>query len=274
MRRYFFTGGTGFLGRAIVRQLLQRDDTEQIACLTRKLRPGMITHPKLHYVIGDVMNFEYPRIQYTDLIHAAAEANDLLHPDQPLYYMTVVEGARQVFSWASLNNFERILFVSSGGVNKTDSPYCRAKRMSEWLAERYKLDAKICRVYSVVGEEMPLNGQYALGRFIWQAINEKEVRYFSGQSVRSYIHVDECAEKILDVLDAKKTYDPVDIGSCVPISIQELAELTARIFHVECHKIEATDDKRPPNSYVPNNGYIPYIGLDQSIRRVRDYLRG
>lgn len=273
MRRYFGTGLTGFLGRAIVRQLLQREDTEQIVCLTRKLRSGMLEHPKLLYLIGDVIDYEYPRMEFTDLIHAAAEANDLLHPDQPQYYMTVVEGARRVFEWASTNRFERVLFVSSGGVNKTDSPYCRAKRMSEWLAERYKLQAKIVRVYSVVGEEMPLNGQYALGRFIWQALNDKHVHYFNGDSIRSYIHVDECASQIIDILDNFTGLAPIDIGSCEPISVADLAHKVAYLFGVPCSKIDATDDKRPPNVYVPNNGYIPRISLDASIGRVRDYLR-
>lgn len=273
MRKYFISGGTGFLGRAIVRNLLKREDTEQIVCLTRKLRPGMIEHQKLSYLIGDVIDYEYPRLQFTDLIHAAAEANDLLHPDQPQYYMTVVEGARRVFEWAQVNKFERVLFVSSGGVVKTDSAYCRAKRMSEWLAERYKLDANIVRVYSLVGEEMPLNGQYALGRFIWQAINEGCVKYFSGESIRSYLHVDECAELILHTLNNHRTYSPIDIGSCIPISVQALAHTVAHIFDVDCQTIDATDDKRPPNVYVPSNMYIPKITLDESLRRVRDYLR-
>lgn len=273
MRRYFGTGLTGFLGRAIVRQLVEKEDTEIIICLTRKLRPGMIEHPKVQYMVGDVMDFEYPRLEMTDLIHAAAEANDLLHPDQPQYYMTVVEGARRVFEWASANKFQRILFVSSGGVVKTDSPYCRAKRMSEWLAERYMLPAKICRVYSVVGEEMPLNGQYALGRFIWQALNEQEVRYFGGDSIRSYIHVDECAEQILDILDNFNGFKPIDVGSSVPISIAQLADMVGMLFGVHVRKIPATDDLRPSNIYVPNNGYIPKIPLDIAIRRVRDYLR-
>lgn len=271
MRRYFCTGATGFLGRAIVRKLLERDDTEQIVCLTRMLRTGMITHPKVSYLIGDVIDFEYPTqgFAFTDLIHAAAEANDLVVPDKPQYYMTVVEGARRVFEWAQGQPFERILFVSSGGVIKGDSPYCRAKRMSEWLAERYTLQAKIARVYSVVGEEMPLNGQYALGRFIWQAVNEGTVRYYGGDSVRSYLHIDDCADWLLHILDSGQPCFPMDVGSVVPVSIRHLANMVGLIAKVPVVNIQATDDFRPPNVYVPNPsfGHRETIPLQESIRR-------
>jgi nucleoside-diphosphate-sugar epimerase len=146
--------------------------------------------------------------------------------------------------------------------------------MSEWLAERYKLQAKIVRVYSVVGEEMPLNGQYALGRFIWQAIFDKEVRYYGGASVRSYIHVDEAAEQILAVLNDFNGLAPIDIGSSVPVSISELAHMVSRLYNVPCKSIPATDDQRPANIYIPSNGCIPKITLEESLRRVREYIRG
>jgi len=273
MRTYFATGLSGFIGRAILRQLIAKDDTERVICLTRRIRPELIQHPKVTYIEGDVIDFDYPSIECTDLIHAAAEANDLLQPDQPKYYMTVVEGARRIFEWASKSHFQRVLFVSSGGVFKGDSPYCRAKRMSEWIARKFEIKERIVRLYSVVGEEMPLNGQYALGRFIWQAHNEGEVKFFSGASVRSYIHVDECAELILGIMDSPAYMNPVPIGSSVPISIENLAHLTAQIFNVPCRQIEATTDLRQPNVYLPPCDYKPKIDLHTSIRRVRDYLR-
>ena len=274
MRSYFISGGTGFIGRAMVRQLIAKEDTERVICLTRKIRPGLIHHPKISYVQGDVIDFEYPNIECTDLIHAAAEANDLLQPDQPLYYMTVVEGARRIFEWASKQHFHRVLFVSSGGVFKGNSPYCKAKRMSEWIARKFEVKERIVRLYSVVGEEMPLNGQYALGRFIWQAHNEGAVNYFAGSSVRSYIHVDECAELILGVLDSPAYMNAVPIGSSVPISVENLAHLVAQIFNVPCKQVDATTDLRQPNVYLPPCDYKPKIDLHTSIRRVRDHLRG
>lgn len=274
MRTYFCTGLTGFIGKAILRQLIAKDDTERVLCLTRKIRPGLIEHPKVTYIEGDVMDFDYPSIEATDLIHAAAEANDLLQPDQPKYYMTVVEGARRIFEWASKSHFNRVLFVSSGGVFKGDSPYCKAKRMSEWIARKYEINERIVRLYSVVGNEMPLNGQYALGRFIWQAHSEGAVRYFAGSSVRSYIHVDECAALILATLDTPAYMNPVPIGSSIPITIENLAQMVAQIFNVPCSQIEATTDLRQPNIYLPPSDYVPKIDLHTSIRGVRDYLRG
>lgn len=270
MRRYFITGGTGFVGRAVVRKLLEREDTEQIVCLTRMLRTGMMVHKKIQYLIGDVIDFNYPHGDYTDLIHAAAEANDLLVPDKPQYYMTVVEGARRVFEWAATQQFQRILFVSSGGVVKGDSPYCRAKRMSEWLAERYDINAKIARVYSLVGDEMPLNGQYALGRFIWQAVHDVEIRYYGGDSVRSYLHIDDCADWLLAILDGGQPKFPLDVGSVNPITVRSLANLVGIIAKVPVRQDDSLDDHRMSNTYVPAPvfGHRETIDLKDSIRSV------
>jgi nucleoside-diphosphate-sugar epimerase len=89
MRRYFLTGGTGFIGRELVRQLLERDDTEKIRCLTRGGRKDLIEDPRVSYLEGDITTVQLPDsifsrkdTFYTDLIHGANEVNDLLQPDQ------------------------------------------------------------------------------------------------------------------------------------------------------------------------------------------------
>lgn len=263
------------MGRAIVRDLLKRKDTEKITCLTRG-RNDLIQHPKLDYWKGDIATVEFPaeKYRFTDLIHGAAEANDLLCPDEHRYYHAVVAGADRIFQWANTRDFSRILFISSGAVIKGDSTYCQAKRISEWLCERLAIPTKIARLYSVIGEELPLNGQYALGRFVGSAL-KGEVKYYRSQSVRSYLHVEDVARHMLDILD-KGDCRHYDVGSTKSISITELAHLVANVFEVP---IRVVQEKQHQTAEVYLPGLDHWKGeetltLVESLRRIREhYIR-
>jgi len=247
-------------------------------CLTRG-RDDLIENKRITYWKGDITDVELPpdSMVFTDLIHAAAEANDLLVPDQSGYYYTVVEGARRIFEWASDRNIYRTLFVSSGCVRKGDTTYCRAKRLSEWLCERYPIQAKVARVFSVIGEELPLNGQYALGRFIGDAL-KGDVKYYESPSVRPYLHVDDTANWLLAILDYGIPGNPYDVGGTRAVSVIELAHIVARVFGVKLKRI-------PVESHPTAEIYLPEvaetkaklrvketISLEQSLERIRDYL--
>jgi nucleoside-diphosphate-sugar epimerase len=272
VRSYFITGGTGFIGRALVRSILNREDTTSVVCLTRG-REDLIQHPKLTFWKGDITDVEFPEEDFTDLIHAAAEANDLLAPDQHRYYYTVVEGCRRILEWASERNIYRTLFVSSGCVGKGDSPYCRGKRISEWLTERHT-NIKIARVYSVIGEELPLGGQYALGRFVSDAIFRGEVRYYESPSVRSYLHVDDVSQWLLTILDRGHPGTIYDVGASRPITVSDLAHMVAAYFEVPLKLIPA-EHHPTAEIYLPDVTKAKDLGcretvtLEKSIDRIQ-----
>ena len=265
MRRYFITGGTGFIGREIVRQLIGREDTELITCLTRGFRNGReyLQHPKVRFFRGDITEiFVDGAFEFTDLIHGANEVNDLLQPDQMRYYYTIVEGTERVMKWAATTGIKRSLLLSSGGVVR-DTIYGRAKRQSERITNFYSNhSAKIARIYATVGPESPLNGQYAAGLFIGMALKEKRVRYWGGTSVRTYIDVTDCARWLLAILDSDLPYEPVDVAGSEPILISDLAELVGRVFNVPVVKIEGPDRS---DSYIPDLDAATNLGLAQTL---------
>ena len=274
MRKYFITGGTGFVGNALVNELLKDENTDSITLLTRKHR--VHTNPKIQYLYGDITEVQFPNEFFTDIIHAAAEANDLLAPDKPAYYYAVVEGANRLFQWCYKAQFERMLFVSSGAVLKGDSVYCRAKRMSEHLLPKF---AKIARVYSLAGPGMPIDGQYALGRFIGDALYRKQVRFYESGSIRSYLHVEDCARWLLTILDGGHPYFPYDVGSERGIKIRELAEMVAGMAGVPCVEVERNDYHQTAQVYLPKLtntlklGCTETITLEQSIEDVFKVLQ-
>lgn len=278
MRRFFITGGTGLCGREIVRQLIQRDDVEEIWLLTRdaQRRYEMLSwSPKIKLYEGDITETLFPNSEFTDLIHGANEVNDLRQPDQHRYYYTIVEGTARILDWATLHVDGNILLLSSGAATR-DTVYGRAKRQCERMAREDPI-AKVARIYSVLGNEMPLNGQYAAGVFVHQAINDRVVRYYGGTSERSYLHVEDCAKWLLEILDRGEHGTPYDVAGEKAITIYGLAYVVADVFGVHCEKVEGPNRQ---DSYIPDLGPVHSLGLTQtigirqSLERIRDHLHG
>lgn len=264
MRRYFLTGCTGFVGRAIVRELCKRADTEAIWLLTRKpqARYEMLSWDKRIVLCeGEITTCDFPSGEFTDLIHGANEANDLLQPDQAAYYYTIVEGTSRVLQWAAHNGIERQLVLSSGAALR-DTVYGRAKRQCERIAQEYHLHTKIARIYALVGEEMPLNGQYAIGKFVHMALHDGKVRYYGGQSERTYLHVNDCAWWLLDILERGKHFVPYDVAGNERVTMAELAWRVGIAFGVPVEKIDGPDRV---DTYLPDLTAATTLGLKQTI---------
>lgn len=273
MRRYFITGGTGFIGREIVRNLVWRDDTEMVVCLTRALRSDRINHPKVLYWVGDIQNCPFPKRPFTDLIHGANEVNDLLQPDQMRYYYTIVEGTNRALKWAATTGIERTLVLSSGAVAR-ETLYGYAKRQCEIVAHHYGGNTKIARIFSVIGPEMPLNGQYAAGRFVGQALKDKRIQFYGGSSIRSYLDSTECAEWLLHILGHAPALQPVDVAGNDPITVAALAQLTGLAFGVPVSRTEGpdrSDEYLPDLTAATKLTLHQTLSITQSLERIRDY---
>lgn len=278
MRKYFVTGLTGFLGRAIVRALCTLPDTDVIYCLTRNIeaRKEILGWGPVVLWEGDITTTSFPRdIPFTDLIHGANEANDLLQPDLPLYYYTIVEGTRRILDWASTQpTIQRRLLLSSGAAGR-DTVYGRAKQLSEWLGGQFHLTWKIARIYNLIGEEMPLLGQYAIGQFVGQALRDRHIRYYGGSSQRSYLHVDEAAKWLLTILDIGAPLLPYEVAGDEPVTMAELARRVGQVFNVPVKHVEGPDrcDLYLPDLRLAHSlGLRQTITLDESLRRLRAHL--
>lgn len=281
-RRYFCTGATGFIGREIVRQLIAMEDTEEIVLLTRdaQKRYEMLSwSKKIRLYEGDITETTFPESEFTDLIHGANEANDLLQPDKPRYYYTIVEGTDRIMDWAASHistNGGRVLLLSSGAAAR-DTLYGRAKRQCERIMWDSMLTYSVARLYAVVGEEMPLGGQYAAGIFVKQAMKEGKVRYYGGTSERAYLHVEDAAHWLLEILDRGSHRRTYDVAGDASVPIYLLAYLVAEVFGVPCEKVDGPDrkDVYVPDSlqYAKDMGLKQTIPLKKAIERIRNHLK-
>lgn len=261
-RKFFITGGTGLIGRALVRLLIQQRevmDIEQLTLLTRNTKRFTDTASdiaKAEGVVllqGDMADTDWPKAGFTDLIHGATDVNDLLVSNRLEYAWSIAQGTRRTLDYAEQAGCERYLYLSSGAVYgpgpypeagipeqwntapALESPataYGQAKRYSEHLctlmAERSAMAVRIARIFSVISAESPLDGQYALGNFISQAISSNAIRIKGdGTASRSYLHVDDVARWLLALHERGQQRATYNVGAAREVTIRELAQTIA-----------------------------------------------
>lgn len=275
MRRYFLTGATGFIGKALVAEICRRPDTEEVVLLTRDAQRNweFYKHKGVSLYEGDIATVRFPRSElFTDIIHGASEPLD--HDDvlQKANYHTVVEGTRRFLDWACRSN-QRILIMSSGCARwEPTKPYCQGKRMAEFLLRCNTPTGKIARMYSMIGDDTPT--QYAAGLFVRQALMDKKITVVGGVNIfRSYLHIEDCAKWLLAILDRGRALHPYDVGGNEPLSIAEVADKVGGVFGVPVEMMPAAQDR---DVYLPDLTSADELGLEQTIslkqalERIRD----
>lgn len=162
--RTLITGGTGFLGRALIATLLERYSGE--ICVysrgehTQALVAKQFNTDRLHFFIGDVRDLsrlERAMHGVTDVIHAAAlKRIEVGHYNPDEMIKTNVYGTMNVIEAARRAGVERAVLVSSDKAFEPVSPYGCSKAMAEQLffgAQRMNLGPKfkVCRYGNVAG---------------------------------------------------------------------------------------------------------------------------
>jgi UDP-glucuronate decarboxylase len=318
----FVTGGTGFFGKALLRYwaggtepllagasftLLSRDP-DRFAKQHAALLDGLDV--SLHR--GDILHPETlpKRGPFTHVLHAAADSTSGpgLRPIER--FDQIVNGTRNVLDMARDIGVERLLLTSSGGVYGSPPPhlsgipedwhgmpdptepqnaYSVAKRMAEHLCalyhDAYGLQTVIARCFAFVGEDLPLDAHFAIGNFIRDALQGKEiVVQGDGSPIRSYLDQRDLAQWLTTMLLRGEPQRAYNVGSDTPISIADLANTVARLASPECRvrilgqTIAGASAKR--NYYVPDIfrartelGLDITISLESAIKHTLKHYR-
>jgi nucleoside-diphosphate-sugar epimerase len=262
-RRIFVTGGTGFVGRCLLDYFLEsagaRSPAFEVTVLSRRsseeffLRhPRYAGHAWLRFHEGslDRLPVSQPG-RFTDVLHAAADAHSSA---EPLAWLDqLVQGTRNVLDFALACRAERFLLVSSGasygpapeGIDRlredaslapcttdTGSVYGQGKRLAEHLCalygQQHGLACVIARCFALISEHMPLDGPYAAGNFVRDALVGQQLEVLGdGSAVRTYLHGRDAAHWLVSLLRHGKPSEIYNVGSDVPVSILELARAIA-----------------------------------------------
>jgi len=147
-KRVLITGGSGFLGRALAKDLLQKNC--DITIFSRSERPQVEMkkdYPNCRYVLGDIKDEKavYRAMNGQDVvIHAAAMKHVPIAEDQPIECMkTNIMGSINVLEAAKkIDTVQHLVSISTDKAPQPTSVYGFSKlmleKMTQEIAEEYK----------------------------------------------------------------------------------------------------------------------------------------
>jgi nucleoside-diphosphate-sugar epimerase len=316
-QRIFITGGTGFFGCWLLESLVWAIDklnlNTKAIILTRDISafqikvPHLANHSAIELCLGDVRNFEFPKGEFSHIIHGATAVSASLNSSNPLLMIdTIVEGTKHTLEFAKQSGVKKFLLTSSGAVYGQQPPeithlsedylgapdplnpanaYGEAKRLSELLcaivSHESQLETKIARCFAFVGPHLPLDTHFAIGNFIGDGIAGKPVRIQGdGTPYRSYLYAADLAIWLWTILFKGKSCQPYNVGSDVAITISDLGTLITDVFKNDQKIVVAQQPSigKAPARYIPSiqKALIdlqlqPYIDLSTSIKKTADW---
>ncbi|WP_028213188.1 NAD-dependent epimerase/dehydratase family protein [Paraburkholderia mimosarum] len=300
--RLFVTGGTGFIGSWLLEVVQHanrvRGSGIEIVALSRdpdKARahaPRLFASAEVTLVKGDVTDFR-TNIGPIDLcIHAATDVADPAKASDRLrIFDTNVIGTRNVLDFAQAHGASRFLLTSSGAIYGTqpsalshmpetfsgapdpldvDAAYGQGKRAAEWLVSAYgrhsSLRVTIARIYALIGPGIPLDGPFAAGNFIRDALAGHPITINGdGRPVRSYLYMADACIWLFRMLLSGECGHAYNVGSEREISIIELA----RMIESLCGSNTPATPRIPPTG-APAPRYVPDTAKARSALDVEE----
>jgi GDP-L-fucose synthase len=244
------TGGAGFLGSAVVKNLQSRGyqkvfvprskdfdlrDQTSIVRLYQEIRPRIVIH--LAAVVGGIgANRENPgRFFYENAIMG----------------IQLMEYARQfdvekfvaVGTICAYPKFAPVPFKEedlwNGYPEETNAPYGLAKKLMLVQAQAYRAQYNFNAIYLLPvnlygpGDNFDLNTSHVIPALIRKCIEAKErkhqeiVLWGDGSPTREFLYVEDAAEGIVLAAESYDESEPVNLGTGKEISISELARMIA-----------------------------------------------
>jgi dTDP-glucose 4,6-dehydratase len=315
--RLFITGGTGFIGCWLLESLAWANDRlglgAEALVLTRNLEafarkaPHLARRPEIRFQAGDVRDFAFPAGRFSHVIHAATEASARLNDEHPDVMLdTIVTGTRRALDFSVQCGAKQFLLTSSGAVygrqpatiphmaedytggpdvSDPHSAYSEGKRMSELLcaiyARQHGFEAKVARIYALVGPYLPLDIHFAMGNFIRDALAGGPIKINGdGTPYRSYLYAADMVIWLWTILIRGAGNRPYNVGSRNALTIAQAAEAVSRALpgRVPVEIAQKPVPGRPAARLVPETaraqqelGLREWVPLDEGIRRTAQW---
>jgi dTDP-glucose 4,6-dehydratase len=301
------TGGAGFIGRGIVKKLL--DEGHEV-CVFDDLSNGRTknieefkNNPKFEFVLGDIRDKEVLQSVFKDVdicIHAAAAINVQESIEDPQkYYDVNVNGTFNTLEKARKRDVKVVLvgtcmvydLTSSDAISEEHplnpkSPYAGSKLAAENLAlsyfNAYGLPVVITRPFNTYGpyQKSDMEGG-VVSIFIKSLFERKTLNVFGdGMQTRDLLYVEDCADFLVKAAFSEKAVgEIINAGYGQDIAIKDLALLICkdpdRIKYVEHHHPQSEIPKLLCDSTKAKKllGWTPEIPVEEGIEKTRDWIR-
>lgn len=148
----FITGGTGFVGRSIIRRLRSRG--ERVRALYRDERRRFIQDETIEWVPGEIESLESLRRGMAGADSVIHLVGILVEPAGQTFQKLHVDGTRNVVEAMQKSGVRRLLHMSALGTGpNAASRYHQTKWEAEEIVRASRLDATIFRPSLIFGQE-------------------------------------------------------------------------------------------------------------------------
>lgn len=307
------TGGCGFIGSNLIRQLLTTSDLA-VVNLDALTYAGNLDnladlndHPRYRFVRGDITDRTTVRQTlasvpqpFVGIFHLAAESHvDRSIHDSGPFVRTNVLGTQVLLDAAREFQVERFVHVSTDEVYgslgadgyfcetsalRPSSPYAASKTASDLLVLSYvhthKLSAMVTRCSNNYGPyQFP---EKLIPLALTNLLRDEPVPvYGDGQNIRDWIHVRDHCAALLRVWEQGRPGEVYNIGSRCERPNLELVELLLQILDKPRSLIRFVKD-RPghdrryaidPTKMEQELGWRPAISFEQGLRETVEWYR-
>lgn len=308
MNTCVITGGAGFIGSHLVRELLRRGNAVKIFDNFSTGKEENLTECQrdIEIIRGDIRDLpalekamEGARIVF----HLAAISSVPLSVDQPIPTFDVnLGGTCNVLDAARRNGVKRVVFISSASVYgasaripfresmklEGSSPYATSKLVGEQLANLYLrlygLEVVSLRLFSVYGARQNPQSQYSnvIPAFATRVLRgETPVVYGDGKQTRDFVYVKDIARGLAEASKRKGVVgEVINIGTGRQTSVIELLahiqkSLKTSVPHIFQPR-KPGDDPRTcadPTKAMTLLGFRRFTTLEQGLKETLSWFK-
>ena len=305
-KKILVTGGTGMIGRALVKSLVS--DGADVTIVS--LDDFKSDIKELRFIKSDLREFSncINLCKNKDIVFHLAGVKgspDMTKKKPASFFVPTITFNTNILEASRRCNVEKILYTSSIGVyspapsfkeddvwktfpSDNDKFAGWAKRMGELQAEAYSIEdgyskISIVRPANIYGphDNFDPNNAMVIPSLINKAINSKGILdvWGDGSPIRDFLFTDDCAEAMKLILKKNITY-PINIGSGTGVSIKKIVEVI--VENLPEKKLEINWDTSKPSGdkirlmnidKIKKLGFVSKVDINQGIRKTIEWFK-
>ncbi len=294
------TGGAGFLGSVLVRQLEQLDaEVQVVRSADHDLRDPAATRAAVDgaeivvHLAANVGGIGFNRRNPAPLVH------DNMAMTSNIFEQSREAGVAKLVSACTVCAYPKFVEAPfreedlwEGYPEETNAPYGLAKKMMLVLSDAYRRQygfescAPIIANLYGPGDNFDLEDSHVIAAMIRKYVEAEEsgadtvTLWGTGTPSREFLYVDDAARALLLAAERLETSDPVNVGVGLETRIRDLAEMIERLVGYRGQTV--WDDSRPDGQakrYLDTTrarklfGFEARVSLEEGLERTIAWFR-